>query len=197
MTLHQIRCLTAAHSGGYTSSQISHCCSPKWLSFISGIPVLLTGWFCTISGESLPLTKCISILSHFSLLLTKVASCHLHCSTAANMSGFTLTQMYQYLSLGWFGIVCDVPLILTGVVLCHSWCPKATTWSGSVLFMMFHCHSLRCFALFLDFNCHSLGWLSIITGILVPLTGVDSCHKVFHFCSLGVCIVSSFPQRII
>lgn len=47
--------------------------------------------------------------------------------------------------------------------MCHSRCPTATHLNGSPLTKVSHCCCLR--------------WLHVISGVLLPLTGMTACHS--------------------
>lgn len=120
----------------------------------------------------------------FTMLLTRVALYHLCFLIAANMDSFELSQVSHCYFLCWFRILWGIPLPFTVVALCHIWCSKAASWSGSVSPQCFITANWSGLTLFLVFNCHSLGWLNIITGVPLPLNGC-------------LCIIPCFPLLII
>lgn len=69
------------------------------------------------------------------------------CSTATHRGNFVWSQVSHFLSLGCLFVVWTV-ILLTCVTLCHPVC-----------------------------HCHSLGWIHIISGVPLLLTGMASCHS--------------------
>lgn len=54
-----LKCVTATHKSGFVSSQVTHYHSLKWLSIISGVPLLHMGLPSIVPGFPLSLTRVI------------------------------------------------------------------------------------------------------------------------------------------
>lgn len=217
------RYTTSDHLGSFTSSQLSHWCSLRWLYVISYVPLMLTKIF--FASSQVYHCHSLMLLCNFPdvpLLLPRVAPHHFRCLITTHSSGSVSSQVSHCCSLGRLGVVLGVTLPFTLVSPHCLWCPSSSQWGFSALFQVSHCCSQVQHCNISDVtdghwgvtvssqvsNCCSHVWLYIIPGVLLPLYKMGLCHLgvskpvTVQFCIVlcvlllltgGLWVVSVFP----
>lgn len=114
-----LTCPIAAHWGGHTSSQLSHCHSLMWLCYLRR--AIATHWHGpALSQVSHTCTlRWVCIVPGTQLKLSDVVLHYLKCPTFPHWAGFMLFKVSHWCSLEWLCIISDFHCCSLGMALCH------------------------------------------------------------------------------